>query len=460
MEERGDKMKIIICGCGKIGKSILNSLAHEGHDITVLDPEPSVISNVTDIYDVMGICESGTSCEALAQASVHSAGLFIAATGNDETNLLACFLAKRMGAEHTVARIGSKESSTDDIDFLKRELGISMAVNPELLTAQVIFNILKFPSAIKSETFTRRRFEMAELTVKADSVLNGAVLYNLRNKLNLPFLVCCVLRDGKANIPNGDFALQAGDKIGLLAAHDDMQKVLKHLGILQKRAKDVMILGGSRTSVYLAKELIRSGNSVTVIEKSESRCTEMCAALPQNVNIICGDGTHHELLSEEGLDRTDAFVSLTGMDEENILSSYYALDRKVPKIITKVNQDGFSDISEKLGLDCIASPRRITADIITQYARALHNSQGSKIETLYRLMNGAIEALEFTVSSDFKQLNIPLKQLNIKPGILLAGIIRGSKTIIPAGSDVILPGDNVIVIAANQKLCDFSEILL
>lgn len=453
-------MKIIICGCGKIGKSILKSLAGEGHEITVLDTEPTVISNITDIYDVMGICASGTSCEALAQASVQSAGLFIAATSSDEVNMLSCFLAKRMGAEHTVARIGNKENSIDNLDFIKRELGLDMVINPDLLTAQTIYNILKFPSAVKSETFTRRRFEMAELTVKSDSILNGAVLYNLRSKLNIPFLVCCVLRDNKANIPNGDFTLQAGDRIGLLAARDDMNKVLKYIGILQKRAKDIMILGGSRIAVYLAKELMRHGNRVTLIEKLQSRCDELCAALPQNVNIICGDGTHHRLLSEEGIDRTDAFVSLTGMDEENILSSYYALDKKVPKIITKANQAGFSDISEKLGLDCLVSPRSITADIVTQYARALQNSQGSKIETLYSLMNGNVEALEFAVTADFGYLNTPLKKMSIKPGILIAGIIRGSKTIIPAGDDVILPGDNVIVIAANQKLCDISEIML
>ena len=453
-------MKIIICGCGKIGKSIMKSLVREGHEITVLDTDPSVISSVTDTYDVMGICASCTSCSALSQAAVQSAGLFIAATGCDEVNMLFCFLASRMGAEHTVARIGNKENSIDNLDFIKRELGISMIINPDLLTAQTIYNILKFPSAVKSETFTRRRFEMAELTVKADSILNGAVLFYLRSRLNIPFLVCCVLRNSEVYIPNGDFTLQAGDRIGLLAAPDDMHKVLKYIGILQKRAKNVMILGGSRISVYLANELIKSGNAVTVIEKSQSRCSELCSVLPQVVNIICGDGTRHALLSEEGLDRTDAFVSLTGMDEENILSSYYALDRKVPKIITKANQDGFSDISEKLGLDCLVSPRRITADIVTQYARALQNSQGSKIETLYRLMNGAVEALEFAVSQDFKQLNVPLKDLNIKPGVLLAGIIRGSKTIIPAGNDVILPGDNVIVIAAHQQLCDFSDILL
>lgn len=451
-------MRIIIHGCGKIGKSILKSLVRENHEIVIIDRDPAVIQRVTDVYDVMCVCASGTDCTALSDAGVESAELFIAATGSDETNMLSAYLAKRMGAAHTVARISAQEHS-DDTEFLKRELGISMVINPDLLTAQAIHNILKFPSSVMSESFTRRRFEMAELSVRPDSVLDGAVLYELREKLSANFLVCCVLRDKTAHIPNGSFVLRSGDRIGLLAAPDDMQKLLKSMGILGKSAKDVMILGASRTALYLADELSKSGNSVKLIEINPERCNEACARLPRSVSIICGDGTRHATLSEEGLERTDAFVTMTGMDEENILSSFYALDRSVPKIITKVNQDGFGDISEKLGLDCVVSPRRITADIVTQYARALQSSMGSGIETLYSLMNGTVEALEFNVSPDFKQAGIPLRELHLRPGILLAGIIRGAKTVIPNGNDVILPHDRVIVIAAGSRLCDLSDIL-
>lgn len=453
-------MKIVISGCGKIGKSILKSLSREEHEIAVIDTDETVIGNISEAFDVMAICGSGTSCEVLTRAGVQSAELFIASSGSDETNMLSCFLAKRMGAAHTVARMVNPEYSGDGLEFMKRQLEISMVVNPDLLTAQTIYNMLKFPSAVKSETFTRRRFEMAELTVKAGSVLDGTVLSSLRDKFAIPFLVCCVLRDKKAYIPKGDFMLLAGDKIGLLATPDDMHRVLKAVGILGKNAKDIMLMGGSRTALYLARELAKSGNSVKIIEKSSDRCNELCSALPRSVNVVCGDGTHHTLLSEEGLEDTDAFVSLTGVDEENILSSFYALDQSVPRIITKANQDGFTDIGDKLGLDCIVSPRRITADIVTQYARALQNSLGSKIETLYSLMNGSVEALEFLVVSDFTQQGVPIKELKIKPNILLAGIIRGSKTLIPGGNDVIRPNDRVIVIAANQKLYDLSDIML
>ena len=452
-------MKIVIVGCGKIGQSILKSLVQENHEIVAVDSDPDVISGITGNYDVMGVCAAGTHYKTLSDAMVQNAELFIATTGSDELNMLSCFLAKRMGAKHTVARIRGQEYSTENLKFIKQQLELSMVINPEQLTAQAIFNILKFPSAVKSETFTRRRFEMAELSVRTDSPLDGVSLSELRRRYSAAFLVCAVLRGGRAYIPGGSFVLEAGDKLGLLAAPEDMQKLLRGMGILQKSAKHVMILGGSRIAQYLAEELIRSENSVKIIEKNEARCEELCGTLPGNALVICGDGSDHGLLTEEGLDRADAFVALTGMDEENLLVSYYALGRRVPKVIAKISQDSYSDIGGQLGIDCVVSPKQITADLLVQYARALRNSLGSRIETLYSLMNGRVEALEFDVADDFACAGVPLKELRLKPDILLAGIIRGEKTIIPGGDDVILPHDRVIVIAAGQRLCDLSDVI-
>lgn len=453
-------MKIVIVGCGKIGRSILQSLSYENHEITAVDNDSDVIQSITDTYDVMGICASGTHFKTLSDAKVGSADLFIATTDSDEFNMLSCFLAKRLGANYTVARIRGQEYSTENLDFLKQQLEISMIINPELLTAQAINNIIKFPSAAKSEAFTQGRFEMTEFVVKQGSVFDGAVLSELRKKINASFLVCSVLRNETAYIPNGDFVIREGDRLGVVAASDDMQKFLKNAGMLQKRSKDIMILGASKIAMYLSYLLTRNGNNVRIIEKDEERCNEICGILPKDAEIICGDGTNHHLLSDEGLDRADAFVALTGMDEENILCAYYAELQEVPKVIAKVNQGGHSSICEKLGLNCIVSPKRITADLVTQYARALQNTMGSKVETLYRLMNGTVEALEFDVSQDFKHLNIALKDLKIKPDIIIAGIIRGEKTIIPNGLDVIMPHDKVIVIAAGQKLYDLSDVIL
>lgn len=452
-------MKIIIVGCGKIGQSILQSLISEGHEIVVVDSNREVIDSVSTNYDVMGICAAGTHFKTLSDAGADSAELFIAATGSDEINMLSCFLAKRMGAKHTVARIRGSEYTSENLNFIKNQLELSMVINPERLTAKAIYNILKFPSAVKSESFTRSRFEMAEMSVKPGSALDGVELSALRAKSGASFLVCAVLRDKTAHIPRGSFVLRAGDKLGLIAAPEDMQKLLGNMGILQKRTKHVMLLGASRIAEYLSDELIRSGNGVKIIEKDAKRCDDISAALGGSAVVIHGDGSQHDLLDEEGLDGADAFVALTGMDEENLLLSYYALDRGVPKVIAKLNQDAYHELSEHLGVECTVSPKHITADVLLRYARALQNSMGSRVETLYSLMNGKVEALEFIVSPDFSYTGIPVKQLDLKPDILLAGIIRGGKNIIPCGDDVILPDDRVIIIAAGRKLYDLSDVI-
>ena len=452
-------MKIVIAGCGKIGLTVLDSLVNENHQVIAIDNDPVVIDDIANAYDVMTVCGNAAAYEKLSEANVKDAELFIAATGSDELNMLSCFLAKRMGAKNTVARIRNKEFNTKNLAFLKQQFEISMVINPELLTAQAIYNVLKLPVASKSETFLRRSFEMVEIAIKPGSVLDGLKLADIRLK-NVPqFLVCAVRRDHEVFIPNGTSVIQAGDVVGLIAPPENMHKLLRALGMVQKKTRDIMLLGGSRIAFYLAEMLLRSDSNVKVIEKDERRSREICDELGGRATVIHGDGTRHALLEEEGIDSTDAFVALTGMDEENILISYHAITKQVPKVISKINQDGFNDISDKLGLDCIVSPRRITADVIVSYARALKNSLGSKVETLYRLGNGMIEALEFAVSADFSAQNITLKKMELVPGILIAGIIRDQKKIIPSGDDVILPGDRVIVVTTSKGLYDLEDIL-
>ena len=219
-----------------------------------------------------------------------------------------------------------------------------------------------------------------------------------------------------------------------------------------------MILGGSRTAYYLAEMLNSVGSSVKIIDKDEKNCELLCELLPKAV-IINGDGTQQEVLLEEGIRTIDAFVALTGMDEENILVSIFASSQNVPKVISKVNRDQLIPMAERLGLESIISPEKLIADVLISYARALQNSLGSNVETLYKLMDGRVEALEFNVRENSKVVGIPLKDMSILKNILIGGIIRDRKTIIPAGDDIILPGDRVIVIAANHKLQDLSDIL-
>ena len=451
-------MNIVIVGCGKIGTTILASLLSEGHDIVAVDTNAEVISGISNIYDSMCVCGSGTDCETLAEAGVGKAELFVACTNSDELNMLSCFIAGKMGAKHTIARIRNPEYNLSSISFLRHHLELSTSFNPDLIAAQELYNVLKLPSADKIEYFSRRSFEMVELRVRADSPFCGVSLSDLRKKAPAKFLICAVLRGNEVTIPDGNFHLQAGDRIEMTAAPNEIQKLMRAMGILQKQARSVMILGASRIGYYLARMLLNSGTSVKIIDQDHKRCQEISEALP-SATVICGDGAQQELLLEEGLRSMDAFVSLTGMDEENILISFYASSQGVPTVITKVNRDELAAIAERLGLDTLISSRAVSSNVLSRYARALQNSVGSNVETLYRLMDGKAEALEFRAREDFSATNVPLKQMKLKPGILITGILRGRHALIPAGDDMILAGDRVVVLAAGQRINDLSDIL-
>ena len=452
-------MNIIIAGCGKIGKTLIASLVGEGHNITAIDQSAQAIDDITNTYDVMGVCGNATDCDTLEEASVYNSDLFIAVTSSDELNMLACFLAKKIGAAHTVARIRNPEYNDRSLGFMRQHLDISMSINPEKLVAQELYNILRLPSAFKVEYFSRRNLEMIEVKLKAEHQICGMTLIKLRDKFKENFLISAVLRGGQVYIPDGSFVLEAGDIISIAAAPNDMQKLLKGMGMLQKGAKDVILLGGSKIAYYLAKMLTSSGINVKIVEKELERCQHLSDILPKTV-IIHGDGSHQDLLLEEGLRSIDACVALTDMDEENIIISIFASSHNVPKVITKINSDELCKMSERLGLDCVVSPKYVTSDVIVRYARALQLSQGSNVETMYKIMDGKAEVLEFKVGSDARFTDVPLKNLKIKPGTLIVGIIRAGKVvIIPTGDDTIQKGDKVIVLAANHRLDDLSHII-
>ncbi len=452
-------MKIAVVGCGKIGTTLLSNLANEGHDIVCIDSDSAVIEEITNIYDVMGVCGNGADSDVLSEAEIKKADLLVSVTDSDELNMLICFIGKSMGAAHTIARIRNPEYNDRSLGFLRQKLQLTDSINPEFIAAREIYNILKFPSAVNIETFSARNFEMIEIKLKPDSQLDGMSILDMRRKYQAKYLVCAVQRGDTAFIPDGRFVLRGGDKIGLTASPAEIQKLLKMLGILQKKARSVLILGASTTAFYLSKLLLAGGNSVKIIEKDHDRCLAFSNRLPGAV-VICGDGAEQELLIEEGIESTDAFVSLTGMDEENILISCFAAAQNVPTVITKVNRPELASMAQKLGLDIIISPKKSTGDIITGYARALENSLGSSVETLYKLMDGSVEALEFSVQEDFKYINIPIKEMNLKSNILIAGIIKGRIPIIPSGDDVINANDKVIVLASETRLQNLSDIIM
>lgn len=453
-------MKIIIVGGGKIGATLIQNLEAEGHDITFVDRDQKVIDEISNIYDVMCVCGNAVDNDTLNEAQVTSADLLIAVTNSDEINMLICFIAKKMGVVNTVARIRNPEYNDKKMGQVKQYLDISLTINPELLAAQEIFNILKLPAAINIETFSRRNFEMIELLLKEGSSLDGMSLIELRKKYNLNFLISVVKRGDEIYIPDGNFVLRCGDHICLTANFAEIQKLLKMLGLSNKQSKSVMILGATTTCYYLAKMLIRSGTDVTIIDKDIDRCNQFAEKLPEAV-IINGDGAEQEVLMEEGIASTDAFVSLTGMDEENILISFFAQSQNVPRVIAKVNRNELAAMAEKLGLDSIVSPKKAVSNVVTSYARALENSLGSNVETMYKLMDGSVEALEFNVQTDFKAQHIPLKEMKLKKDVLIAGIIRKRKAFVPTGNDEIVAGDKIVIIAksSDQKMNDLADIL-
>ena len=451
-------MNIIVVGCGKIGTTVLEELVAEGHAVTAVDQRPAALVDITNIHDVITVCGNGGDCETLEEAGVEKADLVVACTGSDEVNMLSCYLAKEMGAGNTVARIRNPEYNDGSLVPMKQYLHLSMAINPDKLAAQELYHILRLPAAVKMETFCGRKFEMIEIKLKEDSPLVGLPLFELRSKFKAKFLICVVQRGEEVFIPDGNFVLQGGDKVGLTAAHGEIQKLLKAVGTIKKQAKKVMILGGSRIAFYLAKRLLAAGTAVKIIDKDRAVCESLCELLPA-ATVICGDGAQQELLMEEGLNDMDAFVALTGMDEQNVLLSFFAASCQVPKVIPKVNRPALSALAQQLGLDCVVSPRDTIADLLVQHARALENSMGSSVETLYRLMDDGAEALEFKVKDDPRLVRIPLKNLQTKSQVLIAGIVRGRDTLVPAGDDIILPGDRVVVITAGRRLNDLSDIL-
>lgn len=459
IKERKKFMKVIVVGCGKIGTTIISNLVDEGHNVVAVDVDHSVVDNITNIYDAIGEYGSGTEGDVLTKAGVKDAELIIATTPSDELNMLCCYIARKMGASHTIARIRRPEHNINNIRFLCHHLGISMILNPEMLAAREIFNILKLPYAVKIETFSQKNFEIVEIILKENCALTGIRLMDIRNKLKQSFLVCAVQRKDEVFIPGGDFVLQKGDKIGLTASPTEMQKLMRALKLDRKQAKNVMIIGGSNIAYYLAEELILSGTKVKLIEKDKKRSDELAINLSEKARVAQGDGTQQEVLMEEGLGTADAFVSLTGMDEQNILISIFAAMNKVPKTIAKINRSELSSMAKKLGLDCVISPRKIASDTVVRYARALENSRGSNVETLYKIMDDKVEVLEFKASNDFEGLGIQLKDLKLKKNVLIGGIMRDKKPIIPSGLDKFENGDRVIVVASGIRLNDLSDIL-
>lgn len=450
-------MKIVIIGAGKISSAIIKHATAEGHEVTVVDSNAAVIQNIVDTYDCMGLVGNGLLLEMLNETGVNKADVVIAATRSDETNMLACYFAKKLGAKSTIARVRNYEYSKQML-MLRETLGITMTINPELESAREIARIMNFPNAIKVESFGSGNVDLVEFFVPENSPLCGQKLLELNKKNQLNVLVCAVERDNNIFIPNGQFEIEAKDKISITCQRAESRRFMEKLGFLESRIKRVMIIGGGGITVYLALELLNNNFDVKIIEANKEKCLELSELLP-NATIIHGDGSDQRVLSEEGMESSDAVICLTGNDEENIIISLYANKKKVKKIVTKINKVSFGELMEQVEMASIVYPKEITASQIVSYIRATNNSRGSQIKKIYKMVNDKVEILEFDVSENAKVLNKALKDLKLKPNVLIAGITRNGEYILPTGSTIIEKSDSVIVATTNTILNDLDNIL-
>jgi len=450
-------MKIVIVGGGKVGLTIAAQTAREGHDITLIDSNREAVNQLAAKLDIMVAYGNGAALDVQREADVGSCDLLIAATPQDEVNMMCCVLARKLGCENTIARIRNHEY-TEQLYLLRRELGLSMTINPDLATAREIFRLLQFPGFLKRDAFVRGRVEIVALAIRANSPLCGKRLMDLPKLLKLRFLVCVVQRGNEVRIPDGRFELREGDEIYVTAPATELVRLMHGVGLKKRGMKDVLIVGGSRSAVHLADMLIRTGARVKLIEKDHARSHALAELLPE-ATVICDDGSSQAVLNRENVSLMDAFVTLTNIDEENIIMSMYANHIGVQQVITKINRTEYNEILQHRGVDCIISPKLLCANDIIRYVRAMQNTADSSVQTIHHLADDKAEALEFEVTSKIRHLGVPLMELPLKRQILLACIYRRGKVIIPNGHTHLAKGDNVVVVTtANRVILDLNDI--
>lgn len=449
-------MRLIIVGAGKIGATLVDKLSKEKHDVIIIDKDAKIVEQIVNRYDVMGVCGGGADRMILDEAGVTDADFVIACTSRDELNILCCMLAKKLGAKHTIARVRDPEYFME-MEYMKGELDLDMWFNPEKRTAEEIANILAFPTATNVETFADGAAVMIEFKVKKENPMVGKSVMEIMREFDIKALFSLVVRGNKVYIPRGDFIIEEGDLVHVTASEHGITNFSKKMQVFRRRAKSVFLIGGGKIAYYLAKELINRKVAVKIIEKDEERCEWLSEELPE-ATILHGDGTDHEVLDEEGIDRCNAVVTLTGMDEENVIVSLYATRKKVAKVITKVDRPTIGQMVSHLGLESVLSPRTVIASSIVRFIRETTAGGNSRINQLYKL-NDKVEALEFTVANDFEYLGIPLKDLDVKKNYLVNGIVRDREFIIPKGDTTFLEGDEVLIVTTEKNVSGLEDII-
>lgn len=450
-------MNIIIAGAGKVGVTLAEHLAAEHHNVTIIDVHDETLNKVSDQLDVMCVKGSCASQKVLKQAGAVDADILIAATNSDEINILCCHCAHQIGVSYTVARVRGNEYIAD-VQGLKRDLGINMIINPEFATAEEISRLLRFPSAANIDTFARGRVEIVGFRIQESDGLSGRALSSLSSRIrDLPILFCAVERGGDVFIPDGSFVLAHGDKVYTAGTPAGIHQLFRQLGRDNHKVRNVFIVGGGRIAYYLLNIVERLGMNCKLVEKNEARCRQLAEDFSHSL-IILGDGTDPELLTEERMASSDAFVALTDRDEDNLIISLYAHQTGVPKVIAKSSRQNYSSIARSAGLESVVSPKLTTAYQILRTVRGIQNSKGSVMNALYKIAEGHAEAMEFVVGPSTHYLGVPLKSLKLKKGVLIAVVVRGNQVIIPEGSTYMQEGDTVVVVARDSGIMDLNAI--
>jgi len=449
-------MKIVIIGLGTIGKTVLESLSGMGHTITIIDDDKDKVESLIEKYDVFGVVGNGACLDIQKEAGMEDADLAIVLTNSDELNVFACLVAKKIGVKNTIARVRNPDYRKQIIN-MKDDLGIAMIVNPEREMANEIFNIINLPSVAQIEHFAKGKVTLVEIVVEAGCPLVGETLISLGKKLQSKVLICAVQRGDNVIIPSGTFKIEAGDKIHFTSAARSLGDFLAEVNLVKSPLKNIMIVGGGRIGYYLADSLSNKKYKVKLIEHDTVKAEELAELLPR-VTVIAGNGTQHDLLIEEGIETMDAFVALTDIDEENMIVSMFANKKKVKKSITQIKSDDLYGMLDELGIINNVSPKHIVAGRIISYIRALANSVGSNVLTMYQLVNDQVEALEFAAKREEYFYNKPLRDLNIKKNCLIACIIRKNEIIIPNGNSEIKLGDNVVVVTTHKNFDDLNDV--
>lgn len=450
-------MRIIIVGCGKVGRTLTDQLSKEGHDITLIDQSPERIEDLTNQFDVMGIVGNGASYNIQQEAGIQHADLIIAVTDSDELNLLCCTVATQVVGCAAIARVRTPDYSKE-VGYLREKLGLTMIINPELEAAREIARILYLPTALEVNTFTHGQAELIKFKLPENNPLCGMTVAYLGQHITNDILICAVEHEGEVHIPSGNFLLKAGDTISFISTRKTAKYFLEKIGFNTKQVKSSMIIGGGKAAYYLATQLLHAGISVKIIEKDFERCERLSTLLPEAV-IICGDGSNQDLLQEEGIETAESFIPLTGIDEENIMLTLHAKQVSNAKVITKINRITFTNVISQLDLGSVIYPKYITSEAIIAYVRARRASLDSNVESLYHMYEQRVEAIEFRVREESSVTNITLKDLPLKRDLLIACIIRSGKTIIPTGTDTIQVRDTVIVVTTHTGLKDIHDIL-